>query len=394
MPNPSGLTGRWISVCLLCLLLAGCQYAPVDTRQHITETTYHTDLTWETYPSLPMGVLGHRVTANRDALVVTGGFSGMGSTTNAIQVFDGNQWQLLELKLLTPRAMHAQIALADGRILLAGGLSGAGTSAQPLTSTEIIDFKAGPNGKVVSGPDLASPTRSPSGHRLPDGRVVIIGGQHATVIDPSVMNDTLKIELQEKRLDHASVLLDGNHIAVIAGRTPSIERLDIDSRQSTLLPDRLPLAIDDFRAARLTDGRVWILGGQDSDTGNTLEETWLLDPMQPGNLTRGPTLGLSAGIADACLVIADSRRAWLLGGESQASGKDDELQTVRMLDLERARIIRQTAMGHDHDDAAAAYWRGRLIILGGLSYLNLMGQTVPYPNDQVESAVIVDALTN
>ena len=71
------------------------------------------------------------------------------------------------------RTSMAVVALADGRILVAGGTPSVEGDAVVLQSTEIYDPKSD---RWTPGPDLLEPRQNAQGVLLEDGSVLILGG--------------------------------------------------------------------------------------------------------------------------------------------------------------------------------------------------------------------------
>jgi N-acetylneuraminic acid mutarotase len=127
----------------------------------------------------------------------------------------------------TPRRMHTLTVLADGRVLAAGGNTG-GTSYPPagLTSAELYDPETGtwsPTGA------MANPRGGHSATLLPDGRVLVAGGEHirspsttvslagAELFDPLTGTWTTTEPMNDPRWHHQAVVLLDGRVLVIGG---------------------------------------------------------------------------------------------------------------------------------------------------------------------------------
>lgn len=373
---------------LMIWFASGCATAPVDVDPGIDPVTSDAGDseppgTWVRRPSLATGVIGARASVVGADLWVVGGFTSLGGVTRSIQVFDGDSWNESLIRLNEARAFHGQVILKDGRVLVAGGQSGAAYQSTALASTEVFDPV---QGITVPGPDLPDPIRTPTIHRLPDGRVVIVGGKTATVLDVLGERVTRVMSLREPRRSHASVMLADGRIVVVGGFSDRIEIINPTTGLSQLLDARLPLALDDLAVVLMADGRLWVLGGQDSRSGDTTDRSWFVDLLADA-IVEGPGLGMALGVADGILVNT-SAGCWLIGGESQDRGRDIELRSVLELDLDEGRILPWSLLKHDHDDATAVFWREQIWVIGGLSYRDLLFRHVPYANDVVESTTI------
>ncbi|MEQ9453514.1 MAG: WD40 repeat domain-containing protein [Phycisphaeraceae bacterium] len=386
--------GRLTAAPLLCFILTGCStplftpstWEPPQSQELTAQQSDPsvTPLDWRDWPVMPEPVVGHRVSPGPEYLTVTGGITGLGQMTPDIQRFNGSAWTISEVQLITPRAFHAQVRLNDTRVFVAGGQTGSAMEPQATDTTEIVNFSLA---NSIPGPTLPEPMASPTIHLLSDGRVIIIGRTTISIFDPRDASAIRSSPLAAERRNHASALLPDDRIVIVAGRCNTIEVFDPATMTSSLLTAQLPAQLDDHQIITLPDGRVWVLGGQETQTGETTDQTWLLSLKPSEALIQGPHLDYSTGVADACLVRSGNT-AWLIGGESQRARKDVELSLVRQLDLKKVSVAQQAATRFDHDDAAATLWRGRLVVLSGLSYTQLLGRRLPYPNGQVEYAVV------
>ncbi|MEX2212990.1 MAG: hypothetical protein WD768_02610 [Phycisphaeraceae bacterium] len=324
---------------------------------------------WQRLPDMPVPVLAADVSIVGARVCVSGGIHQLGSALDQVQTFDLKTLTWLKaVKLNEGRCMHAQVTLDDRRILVAGGQTGRvkpiGPGLKAIASCEVIDVISGESKTIAPLPRVVA---EPTGHRLADGRAIIIGGESAMVYDPKEDKWARGIGLRDPRQAHYSVLLRDGRIVVIGGvNLTSIELIDVKAGASKMLASELPHFLDDTCAIELPDGRVWILGGQHSKTGNTTERTWLLDISDPRKsvLTDGPVLGIKKGVGDACVVQADERWAILAGGESEMQG-DIELATARLLDLKEVKVYALPDMRHPHDDAVAVPFDRGMLMIGG-----------------------------
>jgi hypothetical protein len=107
-------------------------------------------------------------------VLVTGGYQGCMKTS--AELFDPatGQWSPTATPMLTPRADHKSVLLADGRVLVVGGDDDCG-SPKARFQAELFDpatnsFSA--TGNLNVGRDHLA------GARLPDGRVLVAGGSN------------------------------------------------------------------------------------------------------------------------------------------------------------------------------------------------------------------------
>jgi len=183
------------------------------------------------------------------------------------------------LRLIVPRGSHTQTTLADGRILVAGGrTAAAGTSlGRPLDSVEILDLAAG---RIAPGPPMSETRADHSATRLADGRVVIAGGGTWQIFSPGPDLWSDPMPLARGRFAHAAVLLDG-----------------FDGR-----PDQV---------------RVLLIGGFGSGP-DTME---LLDPVAATTELVDSTLDV--GVDDLAAVALSDGRVLIVGGQARSGDTTD-----------------------------------------------------------------------
>ncbi len=159
------------------------------------------------------------------------------------------------------RIYHSMTALDDGRVLVVGGLTKAGTVA------ELYDPKPG-TWSLASATATAHANHTAT--KLADGRVVVIGGQSATaateIYDPVANGWSKLASPATRREEHESVLLADGRVLVIGGRpaggspTAKVEIFDPATGAFTAAAS-MATARSTFLAVRLKDGRVYVNGG-------------------------------------------------------------------------------------------------------------------------------------
>lgn len=329
---------------------------------------------WEALADMPTGVLAANLSRVGDQVVITGGIHQLGSALKKGQVFDLGQMKwLAPIEMTIGRTMHAQVTLDDHRILLAGGQTGTvkplGKGLTPTASCEIIDMRTGRSTAIAP---LPRPVDEPTAHLLPDGRAIVIGGESALILDVKTNKWGKAIGLREDRQAHASAVLSDGRVIVVGGlNRSSIEVIDPTQGTSKMLSAELPHTLDDTRIAVLPGergrgDRVWIIGGQHSKTGITVEQTWIVDLSDPAksDITAGPKLDVLHGMADFSLVRA-GHLIYIVGGESEFNGGDVELKIARLLDTRTLTVSKLPDTAHPHDDAVAIATERGIIIFGG-----------------------------
>jgi hypothetical protein len=340
--------------------------------------------TWQRVADLPTAVAAPAVSISDRVAVVTGGVVLGGGASGAVQVLDmdGLTWSTAAATLNTPRYQHAQVTLADGRLLVIGGRPSRvpGQPNPPLAGCEII--AADLSQSAIVG-DLPMPMRTPTAHLLPDGRVLAIGNRIAAVFDPGPGGTDQwrpMMALSQPRSGHASVLLPDGSVLVGGGiGRSSFERIDPDKQASVPMRVRLPITLDDLAMVLLSDGRIWVIGGQ-SVGGATTDRTWLLTVGVDGesSLVEGPRLGRAAGVADHVAVVT-ANGIVVAGGESQQGRVDTELAAAFWLDPVGLTVAALPPTDVAHDDAVGFSDRGWAYVVGGQVSGSFLGVKVPTP---------------
>jgi hypothetical protein len=170
------------------------------------------------------------------------------------------------------RYAHTATTLADGRVLVLGGLT---SEVQAAHSAEMYDPVAG---RFRSLPRMITVRHSHTATRLPDGKVLIAGGYtegsaegsatvaNAELFDPATNTFTPTGPLQSARAGHVAVLLKNGKVLIAGGVGPewrflsSAELYDPATGRFAPVGD-MTVARESHAAVRLQDGRVLIVGG-------------------------------------------------------------------------------------------------------------------------------------
>jgi hypothetical protein len=202
-----------------------------------------------------------------------------GSTTEIIGIGAGGELRASGTgDMAHPRIGHTGTLLADGRVLVTGGFSsGEGSPAGISRSAEIWDPASG-RFRLLPG-TMTSARADHTATRLPDGKVLIVGGYSveaspplAEVFDPASETFTLLATPGiASRAGHAAVALAGGDVLILGGENPagtvaldSVLRFRYDTRTVHPLPGLL--APRRHAAAVATaDGEVLLFGGAGVD---------------------------------------------------------------------------------------------------------------------------------
>ncbi|MCU0725664.1 MAG: hypothetical protein MUE73_07735 [Planctomycetes bacterium] len=227
------------------------------------------------------------------------------------------------------RFLHTATLLSDGRVLLAGGVEVhllPSPGYQALATSELFDPKTG---TFSPGPPLRAPRLSHAACLLPDGRVLLTGGEgrsDSEVVDPGPAFASLPgPPLAGPRDDHTATLLPGGRVLVCGGQGPggesvaTAEVLDPGAGAFRTLDAMLPVPRSDHVAILLPGGEVLLLGGE-RDPGNDDDEILrAVDLFRPGTETFGSLPPLAVGRDDHRVVRLRSGRVLVTGGEDAGS---------------------------------------------------------------------------
>jgi len=229
-------------------------------------------------------------------------------TVNTADLYDPKTATFTPLTstLAQDRFGHDAVRLRDGRVLIAGGKSWqVGHPDQPLASAEIFD----PSTRIFHRVgDMSVPRDRPTLTLLPNGKVLVAGGQNgpdgslAIEIFDSVTETftTLPITLHTARMAHSATLLPSGDVLVAGGWCPtahtttaSVELLTpgampialdrhavpVPTQTFTLSNGRsLPVDIHDFATVLFPDGLLLIAGGKQVDKAEgSLDGGWMTE---------------------------------------------------------------------------------------------------------------------
>lgn len=285
---------------------------------------------WRPGAAAALGRGDHTATILPDGRVLVVGGEALEPSTGqrralaSAEVYDPrtNRWAVVE-DLGRPRVGHTATVLPDGRVVVSGGETPAVNGQREVTSgVEVFDPATGR--WSLSG-DL---TTGRSGHTatlLPDGRVLVVGGQTtetrggrvrlvgvaaaipsatAEVFDPQSGSWRPVASLGTARVGHSATLLPGGQLLVAGGYAldgdrplASAERYDVAANSWAAFP--LPIARAGHTATLLADGSTILVGGK-AGPDSYVEQvdryaargTPLATPMAPAQPT--PTVAPSA----------------------------------------------------------------------------------------------------
>jgi len=234
-------------------------------------------------------------------------------------------------------------------------------------------------------PSMQIARERPGLNLLPDGRVLITGGEtQAEILEPSDADACgyvirfSKGKSYARHIDHTAISLGNGSgdVILFGGRTSVIERFDSRTEAFTLSRARLPKVLDDQAAAVLYDGRILLAGGQEVWNNLCVSQTWIYNPAEE-SLTVGPLLKPTAKTIDGKVLVGNGqlrgasdikavdlygydaqrrgRYILLCGGEDDPgkNGGDKVLDFAMVYDAQRGELIEVGPMLSGHDDFEA-----------------------------------------
>jgi len=201
-------------------------------------------------------------------------------------------------RLKTARSYHTATLLRNGKVLVAGGYSGAMGSVV-LASTELYDPASD---RWSDAAPMLVPHASHSAGLLPDGKVLIASGRSsngdttaAEIYDPGANAWKLAGNLAVARVNSQAIVLANGRVVVIGGdggATPPAELYDPGLNAWSKVPNTSTSHVN--VAASLRNGKVLILGGQ---------LAWTYDP----NSNSASSVAPPPALLHAATVLGDGR---------------------------------------------------------------------------------------
>jgi hypothetical protein len=244
--------------------------------------------------SMTVGRILHTATLLNDGrLLIAGGTDedgGGGAATSSTELYDPATGSFaLTGNMLSERAQHTATLLPSGKALIIGGWNGHAADSvddppwDPLFA-ELFD----PSSGTYKSTGSMSTTRIRHGAiRLADGRVLVLGGvtslqnihaqppdpQYAELYDPAVGTFSSVGEFKLSRTAYTATLLTNGMVLIAGGEQAGIAVTSaelLDPATGTLsATGGLVVERKGHTATRLNDGRVLVTGGVDSN-GNAL----------------------------------------------------------------------------------------------------------------------------
>jgi hypothetical protein len=285
------------------------------------------------------------------------------------------------VSLKEARAAHTATLLEDGRVLLAGGLNGAGST---LSSVELFDPVTGGLEQV---PALETPRAFHTATRLPGGKVLLAGGEvetvegtlpvrSARVLDVAQGTST-GVELRVARSQHAAAVDSGGRVLFVGGVGTGgavvSEAEGYDPATGRVFSVSTPVPREGMGVMPVRDGRrIAVVGGWD---GASMRPEVLFFAYEGGSFVLvGEGARLREPRRDAALVpFGGPERLLYVGGYDYSPGvPGGERPPLASSEVISPDAVSQVMAGPQvfarSQPCAVALPDGRVMTLGGLRY--------------------------
>ncbi len=337
-------------------------------------------------------------------VLLTGGYNGGASGpiigpaawNNSADLFDPGSntfTPALPATMTSRRSLHTATLLTDGRVLIAGGYSGAAV----LSAAELADFYSG---SFAAAASMNLPRMYHTATQLSNGKVLIAGGTGAQVTigtaelyDPALGTFTmLPSAMSSPRYVHTATLLGNGKVLIAAGLagttvfdlapTDQAELFDPDSETFVALP-AMTSRRSEHSATLLANGKVLIVGGYKSST--YLKSAELFDPNSNTFAALSHTLSTERHGHTATLL--PNGKVLIAAGEVGLASLVTNTAEIFDLVTETFTLLPNTMAVARAYHTATLLPNGKVLLAGG--YVN-----GPAPNYYTDSAELFDPASN
>lgn len=270
------------------------------------------------------------------------------------------------------RILHALTLMADGSVLVTGGVEGDGE--ERLVGPELYDPDAR---SWAAAPALIDSRYRHTATLLEDGRVLVVGGRgvgpdpegprpsfaSAEIYDPDTGLWTVTGSMTTSRYDHTATLLADGNVLVVGGTVEAVapafaEVYDVATGRWTATGPMTAVRLR-HTATLLADGTVLVAGGVD-DTGFEMRPAELFEPAtgtwrRTGELPGNRYSHVAVRLEDGSVLV--------VGGSDNSSGFSADLYDPESGRWSRAGTMSMEREGH----TGTLLPDGRVLVAGGFS---------------------------
>lgn len=248
--------------------------------------------TWTPTPPMSVARSHHTATLLPDGTVlVVGGENQKYLVEASAEIYDPatDSWSAPRAQPVASRSRHTATLLPSGFVLIAGGFDIVSGLLTPSNTAELYDpvlhtSTTGGVTTVTGGRDFTATTAMAFAHdgqsatRLPDGRVVIVGGgtPQTEIYDPASATWTTQGATAATHTAQGAVLLADGRVLVAGGTQSALPGAELFDPAAGTWTAAAPMRVlrSNPTATRLPDGSVMVCGGAPDSAGIDCETWW------------------------------------------------------------------------------------------------------------------------
>lgn len=263
------------------------------------------------------------------------------------------------------RGLQTATLLTDGTVLIVGGQTVTQGSATYFSSGELYDPATG---AFTATGSMHEARESDTATLLQNGRVLIVGGQNDQVLasaelyDPQTGKFSPTGSMAGPRENETATLLTDGRVLIAGGNgadgdTAPLATAEIYDPKTGAFSSTGSMSTARLRAgaARLSDGRVLIVGGEDAN----LNPTFSAEIYNPGSGSFSPTGSMTAAAFSVAAISMLDGRVFVVGAGA------DTTATAEIYDPKNGSFSLTGRMAAPHPDAAVLLHDGRVLVIGG-----------------------------
>jgi N-acetylneuraminic acid mutarotase len=224
----------------------------------------------------PVQQVGAAVLKSDGRIWVAGGLTGLGEATAKTEFYDPTIDQWSPGPALPVPLHHAMMVSYENTVWVIGGFEPQGSQVSGVASARVLHLNAAQD-QWIDGPELHHP-RAAGAAAVVGDKIVVVGGRTAgnsaepvtptEVFDGTSWHDAAGIPIPG---DHLAAASDGKYLYAVGGRklevttnTAAVQRFDPNADRWTQLP-AVPSKVSDCGVA-IVGGRLIVVGGESTGT--------------------------------------------------------------------------------------------------------------------------------